>query len=507
MDAIARRHQGPDRIIQDLALEGGIEAVGPQHNFMTVLRAKAQSGMIETVAPPHRQVARGGKAQQLFRQPAQHADLVAQVQQRREFRGQRRITRHARDQPVAQGIAVLLRPRRQHLDLHPRHVHAGGAFALAGLAGDAKLHGLQHGVAGEGALAQLARHRQPQGVGPAAGDMLLVAGGAIGGAHRPAFGFAAGAIVVALLGRALEAADHARIGRPVQHGLEIAHFIFGRIAEQAALVEFGRPHDLAGIHHPLRIETVLHLLEGLDQLGPEHLLMEFAAHQPVAMLAGMRALVLAHHLEGFLGDGAHRLDVFLQPQVQHGPHMQAALAGMGVPGALGAVALEAFRQPRGIFRQMRQRHGAVFHEGDRLSLILHGHHDVEAGLAQFGDRGLQLGIIDLDHPAPFGALVAEIQTQIAHHLVQLRHAAGVFLFAAVEFHQQDRLRLAAQHRFKRGMEHGNFRRQPQHGVVHQLDRDRLQGDQILGRVHRRMERAEMADPQRPPAQHRRKLQA
>ena len=45
---------------------------------------------------------------------------------------------------VSAANSRAFRTRRQHLDLHARHVDAGRAFAPAGLAGDAKLHRLRH---------------------------------------------------------------------------------------------------------------------------------------------------------------------------------------------------------------------------------------------------------------------------------------------------------------------------------------------------------------------------
>ena len=53
--------------------------------------------------------------------------------------------------------------------------------------------------------AELAGQREAQRVGAAAGQMLLVAGRAVGRAHHAGVGFAAGAVVVAHLGGAGEA--------------------------------------------------------------------------------------------------------------------------------------------------------------------------------------------------------------------------------------------------------------------------------------------------------------
>ena len=79
---------------------------------------------------------------------------------------------------------------------------------------------------------------------------------------------------------------------------------------------------------------------------------------------------------------------------------------MRVPGAGGAVFRKHLGQPRGVFGEIVQRHGAILDEGDRLPRILHRHHDVEAFLAHVPDRGLEGIVGGLDHAAG--------QSQIAH---------------------------------------------------------------------------------------------
>ena len=167
------------------------------------------------------------------------------------------------------------------------------------------------------------------------------------------------------------------------------------------------------------IEALLDLPEIGDDARAEHRLMEFRAHDAVAVLAGMRALVFAHHREGFLGDGAHRLDVLLELQVEHRPHMQAAFGGVGIHGAAGAMLGEDRVQPVGVVGEMRQRHRAILDERDRLALLLHRHHDVEAGGAEIGDGGLQRRLDDLDHAAPFALRVVPAEAEIGHQLAEL----------------------------------------------------------------------------------------
>ncbi len=95
----------------------------------------------------------------------------------------------------------------------------------------------------------------------------------------------------------------------------------------------------------MRVEAVLDRLKGAHEARAEHRLVELGAQIAVAVLARMRALVLAHEGEGLLRDGAHRAHVLLQLEVEHGAHMQAALGGVRVPGAGGAVLGEDGRQP------------------------------------------------------------------------------------------------------------------------------------------------------------------
>ena len=131
----------------------------------------------------------------------------------------------------------------QEFDLHARHVDADRAFALAALARDAELHRLAHRIGRERVGAELAREREAQRIGAAARQVLLVEGGAVGGAHHARVGLAAGAVVVAHLDRAGEAAPL----RPVERPGALFRRVARRVAEERAVVHLRRPHDLAGI--------------------------------------------------------------------------------------------------------------------------------------------------------------------------------------------------------------------------------------------------------------------
>ena len=283
--------------------------------------------------------------------------------------------------------------------------------------------------------------------------------------------------------------------------------IVRRIAKQRAVVHPGRIDDPARVEHVVRVEAMLDLAEiGRDALA-EHRRMEFRAHDAVAMLAGMRSLVLAHHRERLFGDGAHGRDVLVELQVQHRAHMQAALGGMGVHGAAGAVFGEDRIQPRGIVGQMRQRHRAVLDERDRFAGLLHRHHDVEAAGAEIGDRRLQGSFGDVDHAAPFALRVVPRKAEIAHQLGELLQAPQIFVLVLFgEFDHQDGVGIAADGGRDHRLEHRDVAAQRDHGAVDQFDRDRLQLDQMLGGIHRLVEAAEMADAEHLVADHRPQLQ-
>ena len=108
---------------------------------------------------------------------------------------------------------------------------------------------------------------------------------------------------------------------------------------------------------------------------------KLGAHQAIAVLAGMGALVRAHHGERLLGDRAHRLDVLLLLQVEDRPHVQAADRSVRVPGAARAVPLEQLGETRGVVGQMLERDRAVLDERHRLAGAPHRRGDVEPGLA------------------------------------------------------------------------------------------------------------------------------
>src|SRR3546814_11302052 len=110
-------------------------------------------------------------------------------------------------------MAVARLVMAEELDLHPRHVDAGRAVALAALAADAEVHGLVHPLAGEGIGSELAGQRQTQAVGAAARQVQLVARDALARAQRSGLELAAMPVVFAhTVGPGAAAGERERVG-------------------------------------------------------------------------------------------------------------------------------------------------------------------------------------------------------------------------------------------------------------------------------------------------------
>ena len=187
--------------------------------------------------------------------------------------------------------------------------------------------------------------------------------------------------------------------------------------------------------------------------------------------------------------------------------MQAADRRMRVPGAAGAVALEHLGELRGVFGQMLERHRAVLDEGDRLALVLHRHHHVEPGGADLADRCLQRRVHHLDHAAPARAGAAPVVAEVAHQLGEPQQPAEILaMIVLAELDEQDRLRIAAHHGIDRRLEHRDVARQAEHGAVDQFDGNRRELDDVLRRLHRALEAAEVAGADRAAAEQRRELE-
>ena len=127
--------------------------------------------------------------------------------------------------------------------------------------------------------------------------------------------------------------------------------------------------------------------------------MKFRANKAVAVLAGMRALIFPHHGKGFFGDLAHFCDICAVFHVQYGAYMQSADGSMRIPCAVGAMFFKNVGEPVGVFGKIVKFNGTILNKGDRFTVSLHGHHDIEAGFADFPNFALKGGIGCLQHGA------------------------------------------------------------------------------------------------------------
>ncbi len=187
------------------------------------------------------------------------------------------------------------------------HVHLHRALGLAGLATEAEVEGFVDGVALEAFFAQGAGEHLPEQVGAAAGGVLLLAGGAVAGAHDAADGVAAGADADAALGGASERAVvfcEGEVGLPPNLSAVVAHAgqigwgtvvglgavkLRGMAEILGGVVDAHRVGELAGIHAVVRIPEPFELAEGPDQLGAKHFGQQRRACLAVAVLAGERS--------------------------------------------------------------------------------------------------------------------------------------------------------------------------------------------------------------------------
>ena len=173
----------------------------------------------------------------------------------------------------------------RHLNFHARHINTNRAFAPAGLAGHAQLHGLRHLVTNQGVRSHLAGQRQTQAVRPAARHIPFITGGTIGRTHHTSLELAAGTVVVAHLDSALQATRLSRKGPPAQLRGKIINMIGRRKAKQLAVIHFRRIDNFSRIEQIVRIKHRLYLPEQARQHRPEHYVIEFGAHDAITMFA------------------------------------------------------------------------------------------------------------------------------------------------------------------------------------------------------------------------------
>jgi hypothetical protein len=194
---------------------------------------------------------------------------------------------------VVERVKAALVLLREELGFVCGHVDGDGALGFAGLATEAEIEGLVDGLALEAFRAQRAGEHLPEQAGAAAGGVLLVAGGAVTGAHDSAFGLEAcadsdtagsGTLEGALVAEENEVSFKIGVlGAPA--GL-LAR-LDGAMAEVLdGIVDTNRIRKFSGVHAVVGIPDGLELAEGIDKLGAKHFGQKRSAGLTVAVFAG-----------------------------------------------------------------------------------------------------------------------------------------------------------------------------------------------------------------------------
>ncbi len=305
-DVAARRLQHAHGVVGDGRLEGVGEGVHPQqHRRAGAGRGAVRAGGAGPPEGPQRQrgqrPARVG-AHRPQRGPAERADPGGQPGRERERRGQ--------PQPLRQPAEGVVRARAdpagvravQHLGLVGGHVGAGRAVAGARLAAQAEVQRPVHLGCGPAAVDPAGEHLL-QRAGPAAGGVLLLPGGQVGGAHEPALAAqvgAAGADAGAAVQRGGDVAAVGGEGEPVG-----GHHGQGARAAQVG-VQRGGPDDDAGVHPVVRVQQALEPGHRRQRAGRVHGVQQLRAGPAVAVLAGQRPAVAGGQLRRPLQEPPHR---------------------------------------------------------------------------------------------------------------------------------------------------------------------------------------------------------
>ncbi len=195
------------------------------------------------VTAPRRQSSPRTQSEHTLAECRQPGQAVAQVEQRCQARRPRRVAWQVSEQTVTNTEAIAFAVLMQEFELHARHVYTRWAFPLAAFARHAQCHRLGHGFGCEGVGPELTGDGQAQRVGTPAGQVLLVAGHPVGRAHDAGVGLAAGAVVVAHLDGAAEAAP---LG-PVECRIEWLRCVTRHVAEEPAIIHARRTHDAVRI--------------------------------------------------------------------------------------------------------------------------------------------------------------------------------------------------------------------------------------------------------------------
>ena len=238
--------------------------------------------------------------------------------------------------------------------------------------------------------ARLAVHAQ-------VGDALELVGGrplrVEAAVHQQAHQVALGARARRLVARRLEDGAHGDDGlhgaalraavAPLRLPLQLARLPH-QLAPRHAVVAVARPvaqvaahqvrvrvvHDLPRIQDVVRVPQVLYLVEHAVELGAELHLEELRAAEPVAVLAADGAAEAQEQLVGLHGDLLHLLAVLGDRQVEVGPRVQHARAGVAVGGVLDAVLREDALLALQVLAEAARVHRGVLDEAHRVQVLV-----------------------------------------------------------------------------------------------------------------------------------------
>ena len=232
--------------------------------------------------------------------------------------GERGSERTVAGEPVSEAEDVVMQRMqaalvmlREELRFVGGHVHLNGALRLAGFATQAEVECFVHGLALESFFAQTPGKHLPEQVGAAARGVLLLAGGAIAGAHHAAavLRHAPTPTQRSVACSSDPSSRRRRSGSPtretgvravrsrlVSMDIDSVAQIFSRIVDAHGIGE------LAGIHAVVGIPQCLEFAERLDQLRAEHFGQQRGARLAVAMLAGERAAKCEHNVRRALNE-------------------------------------------------------------------------------------------------------------------------------------------------------------------------------------------------------------
>ena len=292
---------------------------------------------------------------------------------------------------VVERVQAALVALRQKLGFIGSHVHLDRTLGFACFATEAEVEGLVDGLALETFVAQGSGEHLPQQVGAAARGVLLLACGAIAGAHDAALRVAAGAYANAALGGALEGAivpfeDEVRFpGSPVRASRGTR--VHGMTQILRGVVDAHGIGELAGIHAVVGVPERLELAEGLDELGAEHFGQESGAGLAVAVFAGERAAEGTDDFGGAVDELAEVFHPIWSSEIEIDAGVHAALAVVAVERAAVAVFGHQRFDGAQIVAKLRGRNGGIVPAFPAFGLAGNKDRSAESGFADMPDGG------------------------------------------------------------------------------------------------------------------------